>query len=101
MPQGNPPRHHAGSDERGAFAHPQPYHKPHTSLGATGHWIREAGILAPLIIGEFVPDPGKRWRYTRIAAVATALVSEALWTNKIHNERKRAEEREQDCLERA
>jgi hypothetical protein len=23
-------------------------------LGAAGHWIKTAGILAPLIIGEFV-----------------------------------------------
>ena len=79
----------------------QPYHKPHTSMGAAGHWIKTAGILAPLVIGEFVKDAEQRWRYIRIASVATALISEGLWTNKIHHERKEAQERERDCMERA
>jgi hypothetical protein len=26
----------------------------HVSMGAAGHWIKTAGILAPFIIGEFV-----------------------------------------------
>ena len=79
----------------------QPYYKPHTSLGATGHWVKTAGILAPLVIGEFVKDPDQRWRFIRMASVATALVSEALWTHKIHKEREEAREHERDCYERA
>jgi hypothetical protein len=63
-------------------------------MGAAGHWIKTAGILAPLVIGEFVKDPEKRWRYVRLASVATALVSEAMWTNRIRKERERCEERE-------
>jgi hypothetical protein len=63
-------------------------------MGAAGHWIKTAGILAPLVIGEFVKDPDKRWRYVRLASVATALVSEAMWTNRIRKERERCEERE-------
>jgi len=63
-------------------------------MGAAGHWLKTAGILAPLVIGEFVKDPEKRWRYVRLASVATALVSEAMWTNKIHKERQQCEERE-------
>jgi hypothetical protein len=51
----------------------QPYHNPHTSLGATGHWIRTAGMLAPLLIGELIEDPNKKWRWIRIASVSTAL----------------------------
>jgi hypothetical protein len=78
----------------------QAYHRPHTSMGATGHWIKTAGILAPLIIGEFVADPEKKWRYVRLASVATALVSEAMWTNKIHQEREAAREREANCRSR-
>ena len=83
------------SSERLAF------HKPRSSLGATGHWIRTAGILAPLVIGEFVKDSEQRWRYIRIASVATALISEGLWTHKVRKERQDAQERERDCLERA
>ena len=78
----------------------QPFHKPRSSLGATGHWIRTAGILAPLVIGEFVKDSEQRWRYIRIASVATALISEGLWTHKVRKERQDAQERERDCLER-
>ena len=75
----------------------KPFHRPHTALGATGHWIREAGILAPLVIGEFVKDPDKRWRYIRMASVATALLSEALWTTKVHHERREREEQRELC----
>jgi hypothetical protein len=75
----------------------QAYHHPRTSLGAAGHWIREAGILAPLVIGEIVKDPEQKWRWIRIASVATALLSEGMWTAKIHREREEARERERQC----
>ncbi len=91
--QGNPSPSHPSQRPSHCF------HKPHTSLGATGHWIRTAGILAPLVIGEFVKDPEKKWRAIRIASVATALISEGMWTHKIRNERReRAEEQELACL---
>lgn len=73
----------------------QAFHHPRTTLGAAGHWVREAGILAPLVIGEFVKDADRRWRYIRMASVATALLSEALWTSRIHRERKEREAREE------
>lgn len=93
MPQGA----HPYPSNRGGSAHRQAYHKPHTSLGATGHWIREAGILAPLVISEFVKDPETKWRYVRMASIATALLSEGLWTAKIHKERQAAREHELTC----
>lgn len=61
----------------------QEFHNPKSSLGATAHWVKTAGILAPLIIGEFVKDSEKRWRYIRISSVVTALVSEACWTHRV------------------
>ncbi len=76
--------------------HRHAFHKPHTSLGATGHWVKTAGILAPLVIGEFVKDPDQRWRYIRIASVATALISEGLWTHKIRREREEAKARQEE-----
>ena len=75
----------------------QPFHHPRTSLGATGHWIRMAGILSPLLIGEFVKDPDRRWRWIRIASVATAAVSEALWTHRIHKDREERQEQLERC----
>jgi len=68
------------------------FHKPHTSLGTTAHFVRTAGLLAPLIIGEFVKDADKRWRYIRLASIGTALISEGMWTNKIRKERQEARE---------
>jgi hypothetical protein len=89
------------SEHRGAnYAappHRQVFHHPRTSYGAAGHWIKTAGILAPLVIGEFIKDPDKKWRAIRIASVATALVSEGMWTHKIHKEREQARERELVC----
>jgi hypothetical protein len=67
----------------------QSFHRPQTSIGAgsTGHWIKMAGILSPLIIGEIVKDADKRWRWIRISAVATALVSEAFYANRVRRQR--------------
>lgn len=90
MPQGS----HYHSSNRGATTQREAYHRPHTSIGAAGNWVREAGILAPLIISEFVKDGEKKWRYIRIASIATALFSEGLWTAKIHRERQVAHEHE-------
>lgn len=78
--------------------HRQSFHKAHTSLGATGHWVRTAGMLAPVVIGELIKDPEKRWRAIRLAAVATTLVSEAMWTTKIKRERQDTRELEAACL---
>jgi len=72
----------------------RPFHQPHTSLGLAAHWIKEAGILAPIAIGEFVPDPAKKWRYIKLASLATALLSEGMWTFRVHREREAARERE-------
>jgi len=70
----------------------------HSSIGAgsTGHWIRMAGILSPLIIGEFVKDNEKRWRWIRIASVATALVSEGFHTQRVMQQRKACDELRQE-----
>ena len=70
--------------------HGQSFHRSHTTLGATGHWIKTAGILAPLVIGEFVKDSDQRWRYIRMASVATALLSEGLYASRVHREREEA-----------
>jgi hypothetical protein len=72
----------------------QPFHNPHTALGATGHWIKTLGILSPLLIGEFVPDQDQRWRYTRIAAIATAALSQGLYMHRIQREREERDQRQ-------
>jgi len=65
------------------------FRKPQTKLCGTRHWLRLLGALAPLIIGELVHEPEKRWRYIRIASVAMAVISEATWAQKIKKERLR------------
>jgi hypothetical protein len=71
----------------------QPFHKPSTAMGAAGHWIETLGILAPLVISEFVKDPGRKWRAIRISALATALLSEAMWTQRIRRQANEQRER--------
>ena len=65
----------------------RPIYKPHTGLSTTGHWLKTIGMLSPLIIGEFVKDPERRWRFTRMAVIATAALSQGLYTNRIQRER--------------
>jgi hypothetical protein len=61
-------------------------------LARLGHWIHMAAIAAPLLIGEFVKDPDKRWRYLRLASVGTALASEAIWTHRLSKDRQKDED---------
>jgi hypothetical protein len=75
----------------------QAFHKPHTSMGTAGHWIKTLGILSPVVIGELVADTKKQLKYIRLASVGTALLSEACWSYKIHKEREDAHEREVTC----
>ena len=67
-----------------------PSHLPPSEVG---HWIRTAGILAPLLIGEIVKDPDKKWRFIRITSVAMALVSEGMHAHRIQRERQEREAR--------
>ena len=71
------------------------FYRSHNSLGMAAHWIKEAGILAPIVIGEFVPDPARKWRYIKLASLATALLSEGMWTFRIHKEREAAGHRKE------
>jgi hypothetical protein len=89
MPQPSSPH----AEHRNTPSDRQAFHHPRTSMGA-GHWIKTAGILAPLVIGELVKDPDQRWRWIRISSVATALVSEGMWAHRLQKERRECEERE-------
>jgi hypothetical protein len=53
-----------------------------------------AGILSPLVIGELVKDPDKRWRWIRIASVITAFAAEGMYAHRIQQERQRCEQRQ-------
>jgi hypothetical protein len=81
----------------------QQFYHPRTSLGAAGHWIHLAAVAAPLIIGEVIKDPDKRWRALRLASVGAALASEAVWTHRLSKDRKKDEESHaalEECHER-
>jgi hypothetical protein len=70
----------------------QQFHHPRTSLGAAGHWIHLAAVIAPLLIGEVIKDPDKRWRALRGVSVIAALASEALWTDRLSKDRQKDED---------
>ena len=82
-----------GRSDTGGTPHRGPaFHHPRTSLGATGHWIHIAAVAAPLVIGELVQDAQKRWRYLRLASVAAAIASEAVWTHRLSKDRQKDED---------
>ena len=66
--------------------------RPHTSMGAAGHWIHLLSVAAPLVIAEVIKDPDKKWRALRLASVGGALLSEAVWTLRLSHDRRREEE---------
>jgi hypothetical protein len=73
-------------------------HRPHHGVAdEVGHWVRTAGILSPLIIGEFVKDPEKKWRFIRITSVAAAILSEGLHSHKAFREREHDREALEAC----
>jgi hypothetical protein len=55
----------------------QGFQRPHTSMGGIlgigAHWVALSAAMSPIVIGEFITDPAKRWRATRLAAVGTAV----------------------------
>jgi len=65
--------------------------------GEIGQWVRRAGILAPLIIGEFVKDPDRKWRFIRITSVAAAILSEGLHSHKAYRDKERDREALEAC----
>jgi hypothetical protein len=79
----------------------QGFHNAHTSLGIVGHWVGLAGTMAPIVIGEFITDPAKRWRAVRLAAVGTAVAYEALHTISELRRRKEQETKLAECQSRA
>lgn len=77
--------------------HRRAHHKERGVGDEVGHWVRTAGILAPLLIGEFVKDADKRWRYIRVTSVAAAILSEGLHSHHSHRERERDKEALEAC----
>jgi hypothetical protein len=56
------------------------FHRSHTHL---------LTALTPLVIGELVHDPDKRWRWIRIGSMVIALIGEVeqSWRERIRRER--------------
>ena len=70
-------------------------------LGIAAHWLGLTGAMAPIVIGELVSDPAKRWRATRLTAVGTAVAYEALYTLRELQHRKEQNARLAECETRA
>jgi hypothetical protein len=82
----------------------QGFERPYTSMGAlglAGHWVALAGAMSPIVIGELVGDPARRWRATRLAAVGTAVAYEALYTVRELQHRREQNGRLVKCETRA
>src|SRR5271170_1435752 len=79
----------------------QGFQNSQTSLGIAGHWIGLAGTMAPIVIGEFITDPAKRWRATRLTAVGIAVAYEAAHTAREMARRKEQQAKLDECRSRA
>ena len=92
---------HSRQTEHPKWQEKERHRRAHRRQGAVegeiGHWVRTAGILAPLIIGEFVKDPDKKFRFIRVTAVAAAVLSEGLHTHKAYRDRERDREALEAC----
>jgi hypothetical protein len=77
--------------------HRRAQHKERAVEGEIGHWVRTAGILAPLIISEFVKDPDRKWRFIRITSVVAAILSEGLHSHKAYRQREHDREALETC----
>jgi hypothetical protein len=49
-------------------------------------------VAAPLVIGELIKDPDKKFRALRLVSVGGAVLSEALWTLRLSRDRRKDEE---------
>lgn len=108
---GHPHAHHDNSDDADKWQKREHYRHQYTPdsyaqkkafrhasnslgfAGVTGHLVRTGGIIAPLVIGEFIKDPDKKWKAIRLTAVAAAVISEALYA--YHKGRDKQECREE------
>jgi hypothetical protein len=84
-------------DHSAVYHKRQSFRHPRTSIGGAGHWLKTAGILAPLVIGEFVKDAEQRWRCIRLSSVATALISEAMYAARVNRERHERQAEQEEC----
>jgi hypothetical protein len=72
------------------------HHESHIHPTGMNHWVRTVGALAPLVIGELVKDPERKWRFIRITSVLLAVASEASYAHRIHQERNERIDHHQD-----
>ena len=85
MPQMSPPRVTTATERSDR----EPHTGPHDCPAGMNHWVRTVGALAPLVIGELVTDPERKWRFIRITSILLAVASEASYAHRIHQERHR------------
>jgi hypothetical protein len=86
-PQSGAPDDVQAALRRGGF-----HQVSNTAIGSIlAHWVGLAGTLGPIVIGELIEDPAKRWKVTRLAAVVTAVAYEGVHTlNEIGRRREQA-----------
>jgi len=94
----NPHEHDGARKWQQKEHHRRAHHHQAGVADEVGHWVRTAGILAPLLIGEFVKDADKKWRYIRVTSVVAAILSEGLHSHKAHRERERDKEALEACV---
>jgi hypothetical protein len=107
-PHEYPPRTHYPDGNRQAFHNSRASlgatHHPRAASGLAGHWVHLLSVAAPLAISELIKDAEKRFRAMRAVTVGTAILSEAVWTWRLAQDRKKDDEARaalQNCEERS
>lgn len=86
---------HAQATYQAALQHKAPQHHSHPAHHRSVTHLLTA--LTPLIIGEMIHDANKRWRWIRIASLATAAIGELelCWQDRVRDrEQEKARSRE-------
>ncbi len=91
---GTTQRHSSGAAYGSALNSRQAFHRPRNVPGVAGHWIHLGAVLSPLVIGEMIKDPDRRWRWIRLSTAVAAVASEALWTHRLLKKRALEDDRE-------
>jgi hypothetical protein len=76
------PQYRNQDSQQPARSERQQYHHSNVAMGVA-HVVKMAGALSPLLILEFVKDPTRAHRWIRIAAVATAGLTEMCWATRV------------------
>jgi hypothetical protein len=65
------------------------------------HVFKTAIMLAPLVASEFIKDPSRTWKWSRIALGAATILDQVDYAIKCHKDNERERPQEQSWVDRS